>query len=177
MDREHVLHTDDSNLSLSNQIVRIAREQPQPEKILGSVIQRILDHELVDDELRTNLIFAIANEMGIEAQHFFDKDAENAQEAHSYGQEIGIGQQSVTFTEVIKLGEAKLRIRIKSDAYEFESFACIDIWDQAGSKWNSLSTIHFSNMKTPHGLLKDRNPANFEQDRERLIKKAKEILT
>lgn len=108
---------------------------------------------------------------------------------HSYGPEISKSRQSVHFVELIEFlwtdeegtHKAKLRIAIKSDSYDFQSFARIAKWD--GNQWQPMANIPYSNMKTPHGMYvwgevepRWTNPRNFEGDREALIKKAKEIL-
>lgn len=59
--------------------------------------------------------------------------------------------QSVTLTEICQFKEAKLRIRVKSDAYEAQSFARIELWSE--NRWSEIYTLHGSEMKTPSKLV------------------------
>ena len=61
------------------------------------------------------------------------------------------GSQDVSYREIFEYKGHKLRIRIKSDAYAFQSFAVIEIL-QPTFEWTSLHTIHNSNMNTPTKL-------------------------
>ena len=45
----------------------------------------------------------------------------------------------------------KVRIRIKSDAYEFQSYAVAEVWKD--DEWNRVCDVHYSNMATEHGLI------------------------
>jgi hypothetical protein len=57
----------DSNLILSRKIVKYSREKSVDECnhdiIIGRVLRRILDHELIDEELREYLVQSIQNEL------------------------------------------------------------------------------------------------------------------
>jgi len=92
--------------------------------------------------------------------------------------QIAQGRQSINFTEVIEFDGHKLRISIKSDSYNFQSYARISRWN--GEEWKQVHFIHFSEMKTPSGLCYQPNEKcdykHFINDRDQLIKVAKEII-
>lgn len=85
-------------------------------------------------------------------------------------------QQAVTYTELGTLGAHKVRISIKSDAYEEQCYARIERFD--GHRWQSVHTIAPSNMITRTKLVYSRNVSegDFAHDREALISSAAFIL-
>lgn len=92
--------------------------------------------------------------------------------------EIGIGRQSATLTEVIRLAGYKLKIVIKSDSYDFQSSAAIYVWSGINEGWTRVHSIHFNAMKTPAGLYVRRGDLTtlFAADRAELIRVATEVL-
>lgn len=107
--------------------------------------------------------------------------------------DINRGRQSLELVEVSTLdwvdtGEAensvapRLRVRIVSDSYDFQSYAICEIWGGIG--WSEISNIHYSQMKTKTKLYYEVKEVDaiihfrcFEADRDRLIDLALEILS
>lgn len=95
------------------------------------------------------------------------------------------GQQDVDYVEVLtvtcKRGRTitphKLRVKIRSDAYAFQSYARVERWD--GDKWHAVHDLGYSNMKTPIGLSHASGDleAKFTADRDELVKLAEAILS
>lgn len=100
-------------------------------------------------------------------------------------EDYSLGTQSANLTKIIK-SEAglKIKIDIKSDAYDFQSFARVSVFNQSELKWNVISSIPFANMNTPtklfYSINRSENPAiltdKFQKDVEILIKEAEAIL-
>jgi hypothetical protein len=95
-------------------------------------------------------------------------------------QTIAKKRSDVTFTEILKYKSHKLRVRIRSNSYDFQNSAVIDRWD--GAKWNVVYTIPYTAMTTPDGLATVREPATmlgkyFLDDREKLVKMALKIIS
>ena len=86
----------------------------------------------------------------------------------------GAGQTN-SYTETLKIGDRKLRIRIHSDSYDFQSWARIETFDPVASKWNQLADIHYSNMRT-RVAYRDARAADFKIDRDNLLAQAIAIL-
>lgn len=97
-------------------------------------------------------------------------------------EEIGTGSQNLNFERIFKIGENKLRISIKSDSYDFQSYARIEIYNPNDYKWNVLHSIHYSKMQTASKLYykHHRNGtipvSEFQKDIDTLIKVAEQIL-
>ena len=98
---------------------------------------------------------------------------------------ISQGSQSVEYVEILDLPSvyqdqsAKLRIKIKSDSYKFQSFARVEKWD--GDKWREVHSIHHGIMLTPTGLSsRPRGEglafSHFRADRKELLRVAKGIV-
>lgn len=88
------------------------------------------------------------------------------------------GQQSLDYRAIWMLGEHKLCVRRKRDAYDFQSSATVDRWD--GEKWHRVDSIHFSRMNTGQGdsyVSKDARPNRSELlDEEELLRLAALVL-
>lgn len=57
------------------------------------------------------------------------------------------GTQSRNLTRVVKTGQGhKLRIRIKRDSYDFQSYARIELWSETEGKWNFVNNIPHPEM-------------------------------
>ena len=97
---------------------------------------------------------------------------------------ISEGSQSVEYVEILDLPSvyqdqsAKLRIKIKSDSYKFQSFARVEKWD--GDKWREVHSIHHGSMTTPAGLISrlkgHKDETHFKADRKELLRVAKGIV-
>ena len=90
--------------------------------------------------------------------------------------QVATGRQDALFTEILKDGDKKIRIRIRRDSYTFQSHAVAELWD--GKKWHQVHSIHYANMKTATGLEFKKNLAasDFAADRKELLRVAKEII-
>lgn len=58
--------------------------------------------------------------------------------------------QHVNMVYVCEVKGRKVRVRIQSDSYDFQSYARAEVWD--GNKWNEVATRPYSQMDTPYGL-------------------------
>ena len=95
--------------------------------------------------------------------------------------EIGRGGHDLNYKETLAIGKDKVRIKIRSDSTDFQSYATVELF--GNSKWNLIDYIHHSQMKTPHKLYymvdkKDieKAEASFKADRDKLIKLVKDVL-
>jgi hypothetical protein len=95
--------------------------------------------------------------------------------------QIARGRQSLDYRETLEHKGKKVRVRIQSDSYDFQSYAIVELFD--GGKWNQLDIIPFSEMETNEGLyykVKDSNLSKysylFQKDRDKLIKLAQDVL-
>lgn len=96
-------------------------------------------------------------------------------------QTVSAGQQSVTATRVLDVGGKMLRFRVKSDSYDFQSYARAELWSRSDGKWNEVHSIPYGLMKTPHQLFYLPNRSGvaigrFEADLEQLQKVALNIV-
>lgn len=88
--------------------------------------------------------------------------------------EISPGQQDVTSTSIFIRGQSKVRIKIKSDSYDFQSFARAELFDAASNSWSIAASIHHGQMSTPPKLCyKPQGTGlafhHFSQDFDRLL--------
>ncbi|MDF9779045.1 hypothetical protein [Pseudomonas baetica] len=86
--------------------------------------------------------------------------------------DIARGRQSVNAIFLFDRGTAKARIKICSDAYDFQSFARVELFSTTNLDWNVVGYIPYPEMKTPHKLAymptgTDRE--NFMADFDRLL--------
>ena len=95
--------------------------------------------------------------------------------------QFGDGRQSTILTEILEWEKYKFKLAIKSDTYDFQSYAKIFKWD--GEKWHLVYDIHYSEMKTPTDMVnlspskkKSMGVEPMQADRNRLIGIAKEIV-
>lgn len=95
--------------------------------------------------------------------------------------EIHHGNQSVDYTEIIELTEDnnvnKLKITVKSDSYEHQSYARIYLFKDGD--WNFIERIGYSQMKTQHQLKcvkEEITDKHFEADRNKLLVIAVKLL-
>lgn len=67
--------------------------------------------------------------------------------------EYGFGKQSVELNLIIESENGlKIKVGIDSDSYDFQSSARVSVFNQADLQWKTISSIHYSKMKTPIGL-------------------------
>ena len=76
-------------------------------------------------------------------------------------------------------GSHKIRIKIKSDSYKFQSFAKVEKWD--GDKWREVHSIHHGSMTTPAGLdswarREGLAESHFKADRKELLRVAVAVI-
>ena len=92
------------------------------------------------------------------------------------------GSQSISFREIYKLNEKRIKLEIKSDSYDQQCYARAYILKD--EKWEPVYSIPYSEMNTPKGLcyhITYRSNAvaaekEFKSDIDRLKKYVKEIL-
>src|SRR5574344_598559 len=91
------------------------------------------------------------------------------------------GSQSISFREIYKLNNSKIKLEIKSDSYDQQCYARAYILKD--EKWELIYSIPYSVMSTPKGLCYHviyRSNAmaaekEFKSDIDRLKKYVKEI--
>lgn len=66
--------------------------------------------------------------------------------------EIALARDDVTYTGTFSHLGRKVRIRIRSNAYDFQCSAIVETLDETKLAWNPLASIHHSRMKTPDKL-------------------------
>ena len=90
------------------------------------------------------------------------------------------GSQSINRREIYELGDLKIKLELKSDTFDIQSYANAYALD--GLEWKVIYSIPYSLMKTPIKLhIKYENRINnaekeFETDVQRLKKYIREIL-
>lgn len=76
--------------------------------------------------------------------------------------------------------EFKVRIHIKSDSYQEQSFARMDVWVPQDLKWSHVCYIPSANMKTPLSLAyrqpNRQHRREFQADFDKLVSSAVQIL-
>ncbi|PQV65276.1 hypothetical protein B1R32_10113 [Abditibacterium utsteinense] len=79
------------------------------------------------------------------------------------------GTQSRNLTRIVKTYQGhKLRIRIKRDSYDFQSFARIELWSETEGKWNFAHSIPHSQM----ACVKSSFEGKMEEDAAELLRMA-----
>lgn len=101
-------------------------------------------------------------------------------------EEYSLGTQSAHFTKIIEGDNGlKIKIDIKSDSYDFQSYARVSVFNPQSVEWNILDSVPFSNMKTPTKLYyhvqapsKNANvlAPHFVEDTRTLVSNAEAIL-
>ena len=92
------------------------------------------------------------------------------------------GSQSISFREIYKLDEKRIKLEIKSDSYDQQCYARAYLLKD--EKWEPIYSIPYSEMNTPNGLshhVTYRHKASaaegeFKIDIDRLKKYIKEII-
>lgn len=99
-------------------------------------------------------------------------------------EEYSLGQQSAQLTKIIEGDKGlKIKIEIKSDSYDFQSYARVSVFNSSELKWNGVDHIPFANMQTPPKLyyhVQQQNPnilsPYFTNDIKTLVLNAEAIL-
>lgn len=99
--------------------------------------------------------------------------------------EFGRGDQDLNFTGIYEdTHDNKLKVTLKRDSVDFQSYGRIEIYSPAEKKWNFLDHIHYSQL----AIMKDSYYARdengnvrgrltfWETDANRLLEKAAVIL-
>ena len=80
-------------------------------------------------------------------------------------EQISKGQQDVIAERVLRLTEGdksvKIRVKIKSDSYDFQCYAKSEAYNPQTLSWNPIASIGFSNMKTKKSLAFTPHPVGF----------------
>jgi hypothetical protein len=63
-------------------------------------------------------------------------------------EEYGKGRQELRYTAVLvpELASQRIRVRIKRDSYDFQSYALAEVYDTTRNEWNEIVRIHYNNM-------------------------------
>lgn len=91
------------------------------------------------------------------------------------------GSQSMNFIGVYQIGQNKIRINIKKDAHEFQSYATVSVWKEL--EWSFIELIPPPQMEVVKanfyygGEITKTIIAIFKKDIDALIRKAMNILT
>lgn len=86
------------------------------------------------------------------------------------------GQQSHNYQEILDIDGLKLRIRIKRDAYDFQSHAIIEAFSKTDAKWNQVHFIPYPEIKMNISYVCPASAASFKADRDELVRVAKALL-
>jgi len=86
------------------------------------------------------------------------------------------GGQSMNYTEVVILGECRVRIDIRSDSYKEQCHARCQLW--SSGKWQLIHNIFPALMQTPSELTYKRaaTESDFMKDRTQLLNVAEQVL-
>ena len=98
-------------------------------------------------------------------------------------QQISKGRQSMEAERIVAFEtndrKIKVRIKIKSDSYDFQSFARAEAFNPQSLEWNPIASIPYSNMKTKTGLVYQQGevgPGAFEADFNTLLEQTRAII-
>jgi hypothetical protein len=133
-----------------------------------------------------NVPTAEAKEIGAKAAVARTKPAKPPKPKETpFSKEMSLGQQDLIFTEIYSIDGYRVKISIRSDSYDFQSYAHAYVWKKESLEWSKVASIHYGQMKT-EAKLYYRCPRNgppakamenfFEDDRQRLKKEAHFIL-
>lgn len=92
------------------------------------------------------------------------------------------GSQDWSYEAFYDVDGTKLRIKIRRNAYDEQSYAHCEVLDRQERKWNMLVTIHISQMKCRpvSYVMRDLEPRYkqmFKDDAAELLRLAKELLS
>lgn len=86
------------------------------------------------------------------------------------------GQQSHNYQEILSADGKKLRISIKRDAYDFQSYARVEALGNDEIKWNVIHSIPYTEIKMKKSYVSQASAADFADDRAELLRVAKALL-
>lgn len=97
-------------------------------------------------------------------------------------EEKATGQQDVHYCGFYKAtanGTAhKLRVQVRRDSYDFQSWATVEVWSNALSRWENIGSIHYSRMKTRRDYVSGKwEIANYGPDVDSLLHTAEVVLS
>lgn len=92
---------------------------------------------------------------------------------------IAKGSQTVDARYVYQSGEQRVRLLIHTDSIQSQSYARAQVWSQATQTWNTLTSIHYSHMRSTHAAAYHSDwvqPSHYEGDRVELLRLVKALL-
>jgi hypothetical protein len=93
---------------------------------------------------------------------------------------IAKGSQHTLAEWAYGFGERRLRLRIRSDNCDFQSYAHAEMWDEQGTQWRPVASVHYGEMKTPVAMYADRagwnNVSVYKADHDELLRRATLIV-
>ncbi len=90
-------------------------------------------------------------------------------------QRVYNSNQSWYFEELLMLDDKKIQIRIRKNAYDFQSWGIVELWD--GTKWNKIHTCPGELLKCKRSYVEPNVTAlDFAEDRKDLLHCAKVVL-
>ncbi len=98
---------------------------------------------------------------------------------YTLDKKISMGRQSVSYQELLDYNGKRICIKIKSDSFEFQCYAKVEVYSMYTDSWNLLYSVPYSNMRTPNSLVYKKNVSldnSFEEDRIELLKLAIQVL-
>jgi hypothetical protein len=75
-----------------------------------------------------------------------------------------------TYTALWEAAGRKVRIRIRVESYEFQSYAVAEVLDPATMHWNQVADIHYSRIASLPGAANAKASPDFGPDEAALIK-------
>jgi hypothetical protein len=91
--------------------------------------------------------------------------------------EVAKSGQNVNYCEVLDFGKRRIRIHIRSNSYQDQCHAKVEVWND---EWKFVDSIDPGVMQTPKGLYSAREkPVRdpFLADRDELLRVAQAVLT
>ena len=91
--------------------------------------------------------------------------------------EVAKSGQNVNYCEVLDFGTRRIRIHIRSNSYQEQCHAKIEVWND---EWKFVDSIDPGAMQTPKDLYLAREKPNrepFQSDRNELFRVAQAVLT
>jgi len=88
------------------------------------------------------------------------------------------GQQSLEYDATYALRKRKVRVRIKRDAYDFQSYARAEVWYPKEMRWNQVAEVPYPMMESLKASYYSRaEPGRWwSTDETRLLEEAAAIL-
>ena len=92
---------------------------------------------------------------------------------------ISLDDSDVNFVALLAVAGHKVRLRIRSNSYDFQCYAYADAWSKSDLRWQNIGDIGHGSMQTPSGLYvrKDwSSRTHFEADARRLLEIVATVL-